>query len=150
MTYRTSVTRKKAQMSTTTANEPITTEELAARMTDLADRAAAAETALARIAEREARELALLSDPAAASKPRSQFANVHGERQEHARLARVSAHQGAVEAERLRAIKDAPKQLKRDKALAAYDEQLRALDSEYEDRKCRIAADRSALSRSPL
>jgi len=134
-------------MSTTTAP---TNEELAAMVTALAARAETAEQNLARIAEREARELALLSEPAAASKPRSQFANVQAERQAHARLARLQGREAEAEAQRKQAEKDAPKQAKRDKALAAYDEQMLALDSEYEDRKRRIAADRLALSRSPL
>jgi hypothetical protein len=63
------------------------------------------EAVACRIPEQHARELALLSDPAAASKPRSQFANVQAERQERARLARVRQQEAQLEAERLQAIK---------------------------------------------
>ena len=133
-------------MSTTTAP---TNEELAAMVAELAVRAETAEQKLARIDAERASELNLLNLP---PQPvmRTQFTNAFAERQEQARLGRVRAREAEVEAERLQAIKDAPKRAKRDGALAAHDEQLLALASEYEERKRRIAADRVQLARSPL
>ena len=137
-------------MSTTTAP---TNEELAAMVTALAARAETAEQNLARIAEREARELALLSEPAAASKPRSQFANVQAERQAHARLARLQGREAEAEAQRKQAEKDAPKQAKRDKEISAINEQIDAARSEIaeqERKRDRLIADVQRLKRLPL
>jgi hypothetical protein len=136
-------------MSTTTAP---TNEELAAMVAELAVRAETAEQKLARIDAERASDRTLLNQP---PQPvmRTPLANAFAQRQHHARLARVQAHEAAVEAQRKQAEKDAPKQARRDKEIAAINEQIDGASAEIveqEGKRGRLIADLQRLQRLPL
>jgi predicted RNase H-like nuclease (RuvC/YqgF family) len=127
------------------AVEPITTEELVARL-------AAVEQAQAAKQAAETVDLHRLNMPRAPA-VRTWFANAQDERQARARLARLQARKAEAEAQRKQAEKDAPKQAKRDKEIAATNEQIdtkNATIAEETEKRDRLIADRQRLQRLPL